>query len=229
MSVLVLSCGRTGTNMLLESLSASEELNATTPAEHKELFRNPQALPENYLSKCDTVYISHLMQIKYVFDKNPNLKILWTTRDWRDTALSKIYRGQPGNDTRILSDDATPEGCLEDIDWMSKVYKVIKHFYPDSIMVVKMEDVILNYESTLKNVCEFCGISYNEEMKNFVHRYRGSVKETKGKRYSGIDKSQISLYKRKDEIYEGFFKTHDIDLEVLFEKLQPYLKEFKYI
>ena len=39
MSALIVSCGRTGTNMLLETLRATKELTATSIAEDKQVFR----------------------------------------------------------------------------------------------------------------------------------------------------------------------------------------------
>jgi len=228
MSILVLGCGRTGTNMTLESLSASNSLKATEPAEDKTIFRRPRRLPEDYLSKCDTCYIDNIKQVFTLLNANPELKILWTIRDLRDCAMSKIYRGQPGNDTGTLADDATFKGCIEDIKWMSKIYTYICGNYPDRIMLVKMEDVIIDYEDTLKDVCDFCDVEYIDEMKDFTTRFRGSVKQTKGKRYNGIDKSQVGLYKSLNTVYGGFFESYDIDIEKLFFNLQDDLQLFDY-
>jgi hypothetical protein len=212
----------------LETLRGSSILRATPIAEDKNVVRRGQLVYENYLSKCDTVYIDHLHQVKVFMNNNPDLLILWTIRDLRDTALSKIYRGQPGNDTPMLADDATFEGCIEDIGWMKQIYDYIKKNYPDRITLVKMEDVVLNFKETIQAVCKFCDIPYEDEMENFVGRYRGSVKETKGKRYKTLDKKQIALYKRKDEIYGGFYKEHPIDLDSLFEQLNTYASDFGY-
>jgi hypothetical protein len=228
MPVLILGCGRTGTNMTLESLRASHLLKATTPAEDKTLFRCPRRLQDTYLSKCDTCYIDDLDQVSVVLDNNPELLILWTIRDIRDCAMSKIFRGQPGNDVGQLADDASFDGCIADIAWMSKIYRHITTHYSERIKLVKMENVILNYEVTMNDVCEFCNIPYVQEMKNFTSRYRGSVKQTKGKRYNGIDKSQVSLYKRATSVYDGFFKTHDLDLDLLFLDLDKDLELFGY-
>lgn len=229
MPALILSCGRTGTNMLLESLRASKDLVATHSPEDKDAIRTGRKVYEKYLSKCDTVYVDNLSQVGAFMETNPNLNILWTIRDFRDLALSKIYRGQPGNDSRILSDDATFEGCLEDIEWMKKVYDYIAANWPDRIMLVKMEDMILNFKNTMQGVCKFCNILYEDEMEDFVSRFRGTVKATKGKRYKKLDKNQVALYKRRYEIYDGFYAVHDIDLDLLFGKLEKYQNEFGYV
>ena len=225
MGALVLGCGRTGTNMLLEILRASPQLQATDATEDKHVFRRSEKLPENYLSKCDTVYVPDLGMTKRLIEDNPELRILWTIRDLRDTALSKIYRGQPGHDSPTLSDDATHDGCIRDLEWMHKVYKFIKANYPDRIMVVKMENVILNFENTIKKVCNFCGIDYIVEMQEFTGRYRNKHKAS---RYKGLDRKQIEIYKSIETIYDGFFNEHPINIGSLFADLIPYQKEFGY-
>tara|TARA_R110002096_G_scaffold75922_1_gene179394 strand:+ start:87 stop:743 length:657 start_codon:yes stop_codon:yes gene_type:complete len=214
--------------MLLESLRGSSHLVATYVPEDKNCIRSNKKVYEKYLSKCDTVYVDNLGQVGAFMQNNPELKILWTIRDPRDMALSKIYRGQPGNDSIILSDDATFEGCLGDIEWMKKIYDYVVENYSNRIMLVKMEDIILDFKNTIEGVCRFCNIPYEDEMEDFVSRFRGTVKATKGKRYKKLDKSQVALFKRKYEIYDGFYKGHDIDLELLFDKLEKYQKEFDY-
>jgi len=225
MSALVLGCGRTGTNMLLEILRASNQLHATSIAEDKRVFYRNESLPAKYLSKCDTVYVPDVGMARKLLEDNPELKILWTIRDLRDTALSKIYRGQPGHDSPTLSDDATHDGCISDMEWMYRIYSFIKNNYPQRILVVKMEDVILNFEKTIQEVCKFCDITYTNEMKSFTSRYRNA---NKSRRYKSLDQSQISLYKNIETIYDGFFNTHDVDLNSLFGEIEKYQQEFGY-
>jgi len=225
MSVLIFSCGRTGTNMLLETMRGSSMLRATTVTEDKQVFRECRNLPLDYLSKCDTVYVDDTNQVSELLNKNPDLKILWTIRDIRDMALSKIYRGQPGNDCPVVADDATFDGCIDDISRMTMFYRYVMKNFPDRVMLVRVEDMVLRFDETVLSICDFCNIKFEDNMKNFVRRYRN---RHQAKRYSNLDKSQVELYKRKYEIYNGFFKTHNIDLENLFDKLHIYLQEFGY-
>ena len=227
--ILIVATGRTGTNMLLESLRASNFLEATRVVEDGRVFKTNSSLPMNYLSKCDTNSIDNLGQVNSLLDNNPELLILWTIRDLRDCSMSKIYRGQPGNDAGCtVAEDASFDGCIESIKWMSEIYSHISENYRDRIKLVKMEDIILDYEKTMTDVCEFCGIEYLSEMKDFTSRYRGSIKRTKGARYSGIDKGQVGLYKRKQDVYGGFFMTHNLDLDKLFDNLADDLVLFGY-
>jgi hypothetical protein len=225
--VLILSCGRTGTNMLLEILRGSYKLDATYQPEDKQIFRKSELLHTSYLSKCDTTYINNLESVDSVMNLNKDLKILWTIRDLRDCSLSKIYRGQPGNDVSSLADDATPEGCLKDLEWMFQVYNHLISTFPDRILLVKMEDVILNFDETIQRVCKFINIEFVKNMKKFTNRYRQPQTHERYK-HNGIDKNQICLYKNIYEIYGGFYKTYPVDVKKFFNKLEKYQIKFGY-
>jgi hypothetical protein len=226
--VLIVGCGRTGTNMLLEMLRGSSFLHATAVTEHKTVFKNCPELPSEYLSKCDTVYIPNLKKVDDLILKNRNVKILFTIRDFRDCVLSKIYRGQPGQDGNIeLADDATPDGCVMDIRWADKIYEYIKFKYPQNIMLVKMEDVILNTEKTLSNVCDFCNIPYEKvKMLKFTSRYRN---QDKSSRYKSLDKSQVGLHTRIKEIYDGFYRDFAENIYPIYQHLGDLLFKHGYV
>ena len=213
MSVLILSCGRTGTNMTLELLMASEDLTVRQ-REERSLFHNPRVVEDDYLEKTDTVYIPNLNSIKEVMDLNPDLKIIWTVRDFRDVTMSKIYRGRAGGDGQGVADDATPEGCIADIRWMYTCGNHIAENYLDRIFIVKMEDTIQSPDRQARALCEKLEIKYNENMQHFHERTR---LETKKSRYKNkIDKSQIALWENMDTVYDGYFKDYDFEDAMLF-------------
>lgn len=221
MKVLVLSCGRTGTNITVEALMGSSNL-VSTQREERLLFKNPRRLPDKYLEKSDTVYIPNIKLIKNVLSLNPGLKIIWTVRDFRDVIMSKIYRGQPGKDCNQIADDATEEGCIKDIKWMLNCLQEIKKH--TKVFISKMEDLLLDTENQCKKICTFIEIPYEDSIKDFHLRTK---LETKRERYKNkVDLSQISLWKRKDEIYEGFFK--DKNLSHLFSFAKEVNKQFDY-
>lgn len=219
-SILVLSCGRTGTNMVTELLRGDSTLNAL-PHDDNSLFRRPRTLPENYLAKTDTWYIDNTQQIADVLESNPHLKIVWTVRNFKDVIMSKIYRGQPGNDNNhTLADDASLEGCEKDMMWMKECYMFIKEFYSDRLILSKMETLLENPEEAAKNLASQTNLVYNPEMLSFASRMRNSNKKS---RYKGIDKSQLSLHERKEEVYNGFFKDYDFgNLDIVAEHLNKF-------
>tara|TARA_R110002020_G_scaffold56186_4_gene155761 strand:+ start:2300 stop:3004 length:705 start_codon:yes stop_codon:yes gene_type:complete len=230
MSVLVMGAGRTGTNMLLEIVAGSSRLETYRPyvdISPNFLNSHPDLVHEKFLSKCDTIGIVSLERLHKFINDNSELKILFTVRDWRDAALSKIYRGQPGQDgNRRLAADASVEGCLIDIFWSKVVYDYLKQKIPNRVKLVKMEDIILNSDTTIKDVCKFCEIPYEEDMLSFNDRYGNPYKKERYKK--GFDKKQVGLYKRVDELYEGFFKTHNADLDFLFNELGQFLDYYDY-
>jgi hypothetical protein len=202
LSVLVLSCGRTGTNIAVEMLMAVEELTLRQ-REERVLFKHPYIIPVDYLEKSDTVYVPTLQSIKEVMDLNPELKIVWTIRDFRDVVMSKIYRGRPNGDLPIQADDATVEGCEQDLRWMLECYQYASSTYPDRVIVSRMEDVLEDPDSQAKKLCSFLEVTYNSDVQNFHTRMRIAQKKS---RYSGVDKTQIGLW-RQDEPFDGYFKN----------------------
>ena len=91
--VLVFSCGRTGTNLVLEILTGSSVLSPSPYPEDKQVFKRDIVYPYNYLTKSDSIYCSDFGELSNFMKKNFHCKILWTVRHPYDVAMSKIYRG----------------------------------------------------------------------------------------------------------------------------------------
>jgi len=227
MSVVVLSCGRTGTNVALEILRSAPQLSASSKPENKELVQPVKKYKENYLTKCDTIYFNNEL-INYLLTKNPHMKVIWTVRDPRDIILSKIFRGQPNTEGRgnWTSADGTPEAAISDIRAMVMKYENIVNNFPDRIMLVKLEDMISETEDIAKKMCKFIGIEYDEGMLAFPSRMRNSHKT---KRYGNkVDKTQVSLWSKVNEIYGGFFSNQKYDINETFKDIEDIIKYFNY-
>mgnify|MGYP003638434483 FL=1 len=227
MSVVVIGCGRSGTNVTLEILRGSPQLIASLEPENKNLC-DGSIYDSYYLTKCDTWYFKP-DQLESTMNKNPNMKIIWTMRDPRDMVLSKIVHGQPkslgGDGSDRVADDATPEGCKADIFHMYECYKHITSLFPTRVLVVKMEDVLSDIEKETQRICDFVGLEYVESMCDFPSRMRNPDKK---KRYSTIDKSQISIWKNWDTAYSSFFYKNDYGILGIFESVHPLVTEFGY-
>jgi len=217
MPIFVVSCGRSGTNLVLETLAGNSNLRSSDVIENKLLFRRPKKYDKKYLTKCDTIYCKPY-QVDILFELNPDAKIIWTIRDPRDMCMSKIYRGW-----KKKAADASFDGCLEDLNYMYNIYTYTVNKYPDKIMVVKMEDLIIDIENESKRMCDFIDIPYEEEMKYPYNRMR----ETK-KKYTTLDKGQIGLWERWSEVYDGFFLSIEIDIVKLFEEVNYLILLFNY-
>lgn len=228
MSVIITGAGRSGTNMLLESLSASKDLKATRAVEDKAFFRRIKKYKENILTKCDVGYYNKDQFIK-TMKVNPHLKVLWTIRHPRDMCMSKIRRGATfcnGGDCPVAADDATFEGCKKNMFEMLNFYKFITcSEFKDSIRLVRMENMILNIETELKSISEWLSIEYNHEMPLFYKRMRNNLK---AKRYKTIDKSQVDMWKNWKNIYDGWLVNNFPKMEKLFKEVEPITKYFEY-
>jgi len=228
MPVAVISCGRSGTNMTLEILAGHTYFVPSVPEEDKQLCIRNIIYADNYLTKCDTVYMNQ-KQLENTLSLNKRMRVIWTIRNPRDMAISKIYRGQPrseGGDCKILSDDATFDGCIEDIDKMFNLYKFVVTNFRKKVLLVKMEDIINDVASETKRMCNFIGISYQENMINFTDRMRN---QSKSSRYSNIDKNEIDKYKNWKTVYDGFFEKKNYDMDLFFKRLEVYIKYFNYV
>jgi hypothetical protein len=227
MSVAVIGCGRSGTNMVLEILRGNTFFVASKEPENKTLFKQIQLYPNNYLTKCDTTYFT-ICEFNTILERNLDLQIIWTIRDPRDMILSKIRRGQPkalGGDCRRVAEDATPIGCLADMEHMFDCYKNAIEKYGNRVLLVKMEDVITSIEQETKKMCKFIGIEYDPMMCNFVDRIRVTVKKD---RYNCLDKGQIGLWKNWATIYDGFFTTNQYPIDDMFSKAKYLIRYFDY-
>jgi len=227
MSVVVLSCGRTGTNVALEILRGCKSLNATKIPEDKELFKRDTIYPNNYLTKMDTCYIEY-KDLRKLLSTNADMDVIWTIRDPRDMFMSKIRRGQPvseGGDCQRVADDATIEGCVKDVEHMIDIYHKTIEEFPEYIKLIKMEDMILETKKTAKEMCDFLQIDFHDDMVNFPSRMRNSFKL---KRYKGIDKSQVGLWRDWENVYDGWFVKRGYDMESLFKEIKPIIEYFNY-
>ena len=222
--VVVLGCGRSGTNAFLEMLRMSGQFQASRFPEDKQLVQR-EKVPSAYLTKCDTCYFDW-PSLDAFLKRNPDVKVVWTIRDPRDMALSKIYRGTPGHegsDVETLADDATPDGCVRDLQHMVEIHKALMASeHEPRVLTVRLEDLLVDPEGTARAVCRFCGVFYQHKMLEFYKHYRQASK----RRYTKLDKGQLNLWTRVNDIYGGFFR--DYDFGDLWTRIEPIREYFGY-
>jgi len=226
MSVVVLGCGRSGTNMALEILSGNSHLKTDSVIENKFLCKG-NVYPGNYLTKCDTTYFNY-KELDALLCRNPNMKIVWCIRDPRDICLSNMRRGETfknGGDCPVFCSTSTPKGSLENIQKMFNVFLQVEKSHSNRLYLFKMEDFILTMEENVKTMCQALGLPYDKRMLNFMDRMRNNLKK---KRYNGIDKSQVGIWRDLDRAYDGYFNSKEYDLQSLFKSLEEYITYFGY-
>uniref|UniRef100_A0A6M3JYC5 Putative sulfotransferase domain contining protein n=1 Tax=viral metagenome TaxID=1070528 RepID=A0A6M3JYC5_9ZZZZ len=216
--VVISGVGRSGSNLILEVLTGSKFLIPSDPPEDKMVFSRRSMYRNNYLTKCDLVYTSW-SDFSFTMNINPHCKIIYPIRDPRDMAISKIYRGWK------KADDATSGGCIGDLFNMYGFYRLAISHFGDRLLLVKMENVILDIENEAKRMCRFLEIEYEENMKYPHTRMRH---EGKKNRYKSLDRNQISMYKKVDTVYDGFFIENKINIEYVFRTIAPIVSYFGY-
>lgn len=225
MSIVVVGCGRSGTNMALEILRGSPELHASKNIEDKKFFHRGIVYPKNYLTKCDTCYFGP-SDLVVTMMENADMKLVWTIRDLRDMAMSKLRRGVPtdeGGDCRGHAADATPSGCIADISHMHTLFVLAQKKFAERLMLVKMEDMVCNGTETAQQLAAYAGVRYIDGMERFWERMRN---EHKRQRYQTLDWSQIAMWKHWQDCYDGWLQRYD--MEFLFRELEPFVRAFGY-
>lgn len=235
MSVVVLSNGASGTNMILEILRGSPYFNASRAAEEKHFFKQQYNISGNHLTKCDTTYVPSLECLNRRMRQVSHLIVVWPLRDPRDSILSRINTGSVNG----LSADASPSGCIDNMKWMFRCYKHLQDLYPSRMVTFKMEDLILNIEEEVKRLSKRLNIDYIPDMLNFIPRLRYR-KKRKRANYTKLDKSQVALWKNWRIVYNGFFSNEKemnrleelagehYDIEDLFKQVEHITKAFGY-
>lgn len=147
------------------------------------------------------------------------MKIVWTIRHPYDMALSKINRGWKNQ-----SDDATFCGCVYDLYKMTDLHQRVTDKFPDRVYTIRMEDILLNTVNEVKDLCNWLGIEYEEDMQYFYKRMRNPEKKN---RYDEIDISQIEMYNSKEYVRKIGTKS-DINIRKLFKIIDPIVYYFKY-
>jgi len=226
MSIVVVGCGRSGTNVALEILRGSPSLTASEPPEDKTFFQRTAPAPAGYLTKCDTCYFT-TTQFDNMMTLDKNLTLVWTIRDPRDMALSKLYRGRArsaGGDCDSLADDATEAGCVADIKDMWMKFKYARSLYK-RVCIAKMEDMINDPVGEAWALSRALRIAWNVEMPLFWQRMRNPQKAL---RYNHADKSQIGTHRHWRDLYGGHFERAGIDVEGIFEQLSEITEGLNY-
>lgn len=217
--ILVCSCGRTGTNLMLEVLTGHPDLVSSDPPEDKLIFKRDIEYQDNYITKCDLWYCNGYESFRRFMNRNKTSKIVWTIRNPKDVVLSKLRRGW------MRSDDGTPKTAIENVFRMWYFYLRATKDFNDRIITVKMEDIISNIDKVIQEICNFIGLQPHNLMYYPHKRMRHKGKRD---RYKTLDKDQVDLWKTYNDVYNGFFKDKNIDFEKIFKILTPISIYFGY-
>lgn len=221
MGCMILSSGRSGTNLLLSMLSNHKFFVKEDPyPEDKFCWFAQDTSKLTRLCKSDTHYILNFFYLEQYLKRNPHMKVLWTLRHPNDWCMSKIRRGYERD-----SYDATLEGCVADMFHMFRLCKQLRNYMTNRMIFVKMEDLIINPKEQLEFVCDFLGVNYTDDLLDFKGN---ATKKNLTDRYKGLDTSQINLYKNWETVYDGFLTKIDFSVLDVFKYMKPLTEYFEY-
>ena len=201
-------------------------------------FSNLEKIDKNFYDQMRNVYFKK--RDKFVkFDKNkvyidklplnlifigeicrffPNAKFIFALRNPYDVILSCFMQQFAPNNAMMNFtnlDDATK---LYDLSM--SLYKKYYNLFKSNIHEIKYEDVVLDFDNTIKKLLKFLNLEWQEELKNFYETAskRGIISTPSYNQVSQpIYKKSINRWKN----YENKFK----DIE---PKLNKWLDEFSY-
>ncbi|AWM13036.1 hypothetical protein DI487_03595 [Flavobacterium sediminis] len=115
-------------------------------------------------------------------------KFIWLVRDPRDMALSwsksPVHRGDIVRSARVWAKN------------QSETLKLFKQF-PDKILLVKYEDLILNQDAELQKICNFLDIAYETTMVDYHKNKISRENAVQTDNWKNLDKSIIKDNSKK--------------------------------
>ncbi len=231
MQVVITGCGRSGTNLLLEMVRASEVYDFTETVEDRGFFSRG-ILPDSYGSKIaiewDAMTIASMME---VIEDNKRLKVLFSFRHPYDVILSKVYRGRPksmggDNDTEETAKDGTVEVAAEYVNKSWAIYHALATKYPTRVKPVRMEDILTNTFNTVRYAASFLCIATNENMRSPWKHNRNAYQNSRY--HHAPDRREINKWKNLNKSYDGYFKDiwddHLLSVNYLVEEQANYFR-----
>lgn len=216
MRILVAGTGRSGTCLLVEIPRGLDVVKFSKRVEDRRFFKY-ENLPENYGTKLVTAHPSFTIKNMISFMKKyEDLRLIFSLRHPIDIFMSKIRRGQKassGGDRsgEWISEDGTTKGAISAIKDFHDIYNMAVAKFPDRVMSVKIEDLIVFPNTTVERIASWLGVMPTKRAYKFYEHDRN--KYHKKHRYRRrLDVSQVSIYKRWKTVYDGFFKNRKGDL-----------------
>lgn len=115
--------------------------------------------------KCNTYvglgYWWGTEEIRYILESYRNTKVIFLKRDPRGCVTSKYAKSKTGGSAY----NAMIKGEIYEIQRMYKNIEEMSVKYKDRIESIEFEDIVLDTEDTISEICEFLNISKNDTVK----------------------------------------------------------------
>lgn len=227
--IVIGGCARSGTTLLMSVLSAHEKIytfskeigafnswQETTgglyPTRIDRLYRNllTHNIPEESTRFCTKApsNIRHIPEIMDFF--NQKVKFIHIVRDARDVLLSK-------------HPDSKDEFWVKPERWIKDVSEGLAYQNHPKVYTLKYEDLIMDYEKTMRNLLDFLELEFTNQIKNWHEN-------TKVRQSNAIFENEIknlhqqSIGKWKNPEYRG-----RVNKIMEYDKIKTLLQELDYI
>ena len=141
-----------------------------------------------------SIDIATLYEMDQAYRWFPNARFLHIVRDGRDVALS--------HETYMYGVSTTLE-CAE--KWRQDLWANMKMgsmLDSNQYMVVRYEDLVLNTEATLSDICTFFWLSYSADMLNYPEMVKNKVPRHRRSLWPALDKPPVKskVYRWKSDM-----------------------------
>lgn len=151
--------------------------------------------------------LTNFIQIPFLRSIFPNCKIIFTDRDYRETAFS-IYRNFFDVEAMSYSNS------FEEIVKYIKFYHKVKNYWQskiDNLYIIKYEHLINNQILETEKLLNYCDLNFENACVNF-HSSNNPVDTVSVSQVrSEIYKSSSGFWKNYEKIYSDYF--NDLNLE----------------
>ena len=157
-----------------------------------------------------------------------DLNIIWCFRNPISTALSKVNRGRNIETGEVTAIDGTPEGACEWVRKSVKMYSELKYKFPNNLLSVKMENLILNGINEIKRILLFLGYETDDEgAQLLLESYNETWNLAHKERYKTIDKSQAYIADNIETSFDGYFADKPEWVKYIKENLADLVEMYK--
>ncbi len=225
---LVTGTGQGGTNLLVEYVRVTNLFEFTDHVEDRRFFFHKE-LPEGYGTKL-AVENPGYTEDNFVamMRRYPAMVVMFALRHPVDCCLSKVFRGQlksRGGDCDVEDPGANVEIAIARYRAMLHVLATSQDQFKDRTFSFRMEDIIEHPRQTAQKICAALGTASDDE---FAGAYKNNRNLKQNSRYTKLDNSQIALWKRAGEVYDGFFADKPELVDIIFESMTPVAKQLGY-
>ncbi len=232
MRIIVSGGGRSCSNWVRCVVTNTRRTFGSPVGEDRALPTSPRDLPEHYMAKLcienDGVTLEMFMEL---MEANDDLHLVWCLRHPVAQAMAKMNRGTNKDTGEQRAIDSKKEDAVWWVKESARMYRELSEKYPDRVIGVKLEDLVVFGVDTVVSLFNFLGVWGLDErfIVGVLHSFSGTPNPHQLKRYGDkIDASQAFIYENRTTAYDGWFSDKRDVLEYLCEELDELIDELDY-